>query len=50
MGCDVAEVFLPQLKASQMVILDHLSCDQVSTIEEGVEKAGGGKMLTSRFS
>ena len=47
MGCYVEEVLQSELKAGQMVILDHLSCDQVSTIEEGVEKAGGVKMLTS---
>ena len=48
LGCDVAEVFLPQLKTSQMVILDHLSCHQLSGIKEGVEKAGVGfKILTS---
>ena len=48
MGCDVAEVLLPQLKTSQMVLLDHLSCHQLSGIEEDVEKVGVGfKILTS---
>ena len=48
MGCGVAAVFLQQLKASQMVILDHLSCHQLSGIKEDVEKAGVGfKILTS---
>ena len=34
LGWYVEEVLRPQLKAGQMVILDHLSCHQVSAVEE----------------
>jgi len=42
LGWYVEDVLRPQLKAGQMVILDNLSCHQVSAIEEGFEKVGVG--------